>query len=40
MAFQNSGWSTAQEGRFDDIKKTISYSLHTAWINLGTALTL
>jgi hypothetical protein len=26
----------AQNGRFEDIKKTISYSFQAAWVNTGT----
>jgi hypothetical protein len=33
MAFQNSRCSTAWNGRFEDIKKTVSYSLQAAWVD-------
>ena len=36
MAFRNSGCSTAWNGRFENIKKTISCSLQAAWVNTGT----
>ena len=40
MALRNSGYSTARKGRFDDITKTISCSLHAAWVNAGMAFAL
>ena len=30
----------AQNGRFEDIKKTINCSLHAAWVNTGMSLVL
>lgn len=35
IAFQNSGCSTVRNGRFEDIKNTISCSLQAAGVNLG-----
>jgi hypothetical protein len=40
MAFQNSGYSTAQKRRFDDIKNIISCSLQAAWVNTGMSFSL
>jgi hypothetical protein len=40
IAFQNSGCSIVWNGRFEDIKNTINYSLQAAGVNLRISFTV